>query len=128
MDNQKPPQFTDWLNIKPGLEQGLFLHEFAEYHIGNPFIRSLHGGVTAAITEYCAEQTILQELGSESTCRLTSNSMNYLRATKAENVFARTTITRITRRIAFVDVLCWQDEETIPVTLGHCTIRIFRAE
>ncbi|MBL4599922.1 MAG: PaaI family thioesterase [Rhizobiaceae bacterium] len=128
MEDQKTPQYVEWLSIKPGSEPGLFLHNFAEHHIGNPFIRSLHGGVTGAITEYCAEQVVFQELGSEVSCKLTSNSMNYLRVTKAENIFARAKITRISRRMAFVDVVCWQDDESIPVTQGQCTIRIFRSE
>ncbi|MBL4725350.1 MAG: PaaI family thioesterase [Rhizobiaceae bacterium] len=119
---------ANWLNVSASSEPGLFQHRFADHHIGNPFIRSLHGGVTAALSEYCAEQVVLQELGMTVRCRLTSNSMNYLRVTKSEDVFVRATITRLSRRMAFVDVTCWQDDESNPVTHGQCNIRIIRAE
>jgi acyl-coenzyme A thioesterase PaaI-like protein len=58
-------QVANWLNVRTGSEPGLFQHRFAEYHVGNPFIRSLHGGVTAALSEYCAEQVVIQELGDD---------------------------------------------------------------
>ncbi|MFK5977884.1 MAG: PaaI family thioesterase [Rhizobiaceae bacterium] len=121
-------QVANWLNISANSEPGLFQHCFADYHVGNPFIRSLHGGVTAALTEYCAEQVVIQELGESIRCRLTSSSMNYLRVTKSEDVFVRATITRLSRRMAFVDVFCWQDNEANPVTKGQCNIRIIRAD
>jgi len=120
-------QVANWLNVSASSEPGLFQHRFVDHHVGNPFIRSLHGGVTAALTEYCAEQAVIQELGEGVRCRLTSNSMNYLRVTKSENVFVRATITRLSRRMAFVDVTCWQDDEASPVTKGQCNIRIIRA-
>lgn len=121
-------QVANWLNVEACNEPGLFQHRFANHHVGNPFIKSLHGGVTAALTEYCAEQVVIQELGKDIICRLTSNSMNYLRVTKSEDIIIRATISRLSRRMAFVDVTCWQDDETNPVTQGQCNIRIIRAE
>jgi len=121
-------QISNWLNVTAKPESGFFQHRFADYHIGNPFIRSLHGGVTASLSEYCAEQVVIQELGADIRCRLTSSSINYLRVTKAQDVFIHATITRLSRRLAFVDVTCWQDDENLPVTQGQCNIRIIRPD
>lgn len=115
-----------WLQIEALDEPGLFKHKFDNKHVGNTFIRSIHGGVTAGISELCAEAYVTGEIDEDVVCEAISSSVNYLRVTKAEDIFARCTITRISRRLAFVDVYCWQDDELIPVTQAQCTVRILR--
>jgi len=117
-----------WVQIVSLPEKGLYKHNFDLRHIGNTFIRSIHGGVSAAITELGAQKTVIEELGNDTRCEISSTSINYLRVTKDQDIFARAKITRITRRLAFVEVMCWQDDEAMPITQGQCTLRIFREE
>jgi uncharacterized protein (TIGR00369 family) len=99
---------------------------FADRHIGNPFIRSLHGGVVSSLIEASAELELALLL-PEQTVELVSSAIDYLRVTRDTDLHARVEIVRIARRLAFVDVWCWQDEEETPVARGSCTLRIFSA-
>ena len=110
------PVAYDWLR---------YCLNFNDRHIGNPMIRSVHGGVTASLVEMCAEHMLLAKLGPDVKIQLLSSSLDYLRVTKYEDIEARAQIVRIGKRLAFIDVWCWQDEEAIPIARGTCTLRIF---
>lgn len=115
-----------WLQLAETGEPGLFRHTFHDRHVGNTFIRSIHGGVTAGITELSAEMAVLQEIGDGPRLVVSGSHINYLRATKDHDIHAKAEIIRITRRAAFVDVTCWQEDPDAPVTKGTCTLQIFR--
>lgn len=129
MINSQPDNFSpmhDWLAFHTRDENGRFALHFHDHHIGNPLIRSVHGGVTASLIEMSAEHLLTEELGSDVGIQLVSSSVDYLRVTKDVNIEARANIVRISRRLAFIDVWCWQDEEAIPIARGTCTLRIMR--
>jgi uncharacterized protein (TIGR00369 family) len=118
----------DWLAFQTDNEGGKYLLHFQDKHIGNPLIRSIHGGVTASLIEMSAEHMITAELGNQVRVNLVSSSMDYLRVSKDADIHARAKIVRIGRRLAFVDVWCWQDDEDILIARGTCTLRIFRQQ
>ncbi len=116
-----------WLAISATDDPELFRLDFQEHHIGNPIIRSVHGGVVGALIESAAEkalQHVLNEKGRQCDVEVTTASIDYLRVTKDAPLFARADIIRIARRIAFLDVKVWQDSEDLPVSRGACTLRI----
>lgn len=117
-----------WLAFKAHPQNNLFSMQFHDQHIGNPMIRSVHGGVTASLIEMSAEHTLLAETDNRFSVLLVSSSVDYLRVTKDTDIYARSQIVRISRRLAFIDVWCWQDEEDIPVARGTCTLRIMRTK
>ncbi len=114
----------DWLAFQSDDEKGKYLLHFHEQHIGNPMIGSIHGGVTASLVEMCAEHMISVELEHQADVKLVSSSLDYLRISRDTDIHARARIVRIGRRLAFVDVWCWQDDENIPIARGTCTLRI----
>ncbi|MCP4183830.1 MAG: PaaI family thioesterase [Hyphomicrobiales bacterium] len=114
----------DWLAFFAGDEKGKYILQFKDHHIGNPMIRSIHGGVTASLIEMCAEHMILAELGNHTSVQLVSSSLDYLRVSKDTDIHARANIVRIGKRLAFVDVWCWQDDENTPIARGTCTLRL----
>ncbi len=115
-----------WLQAEPMEAEGCYCLRFAEHHIGNPFVRALHGGVVGAMMELAAEAEIaVKSPGSKA--ELVSSAIDYLRVTKDSDVFARVEIIRIARRLAFVDVWCWQESADIPVARGSCTLRLLEA-
>ena len=118
---------ANWLKAER-VGDGLYKTTFQTRHLGNVFIRSLHGGTTGAMIEVCALETVRQALEAEADLLVSSTSIDYLRVTKDADLYARATIQRISRRIAFVDVTCWQDSEEIPVARGVVTIKINRSE
>lgn len=117
----------DWLAVEPCEDPLVYRLCFEERHLGNPLIRSIHGGVVGTLIEYTAEAGVLSELrrsGRQSSVHVTATAIDYLRVTKDAPLYAKCEIVRVARRIAFVDVWCWQDEEELPVTRGSCTLRI----
>ena len=118
---------VDWLSFSPTAEAGVFQSEFSERLIGNPFIRSIHGGVLGSFMELSAEKIVLSEPEFAGRLSIITSATDYLRVTKDMNLFCRATILRKSRRIRVVDVSCWQEEEVRPVARGIITLRILDA-
>lgn len=113
-----------WLAIAPTERRNVLRMRFNERHIGNPFIRALHGGVVGSMIESSAEIGLARLARAGGRVELVSSAIDYIRVTKDSDLFARVEIVRIGRRLAFVDVWCWQDAEDVPVARGSCTLRI----
>lgn len=113
-----------WLQIKPHDDCGVYHLTFADHHIGNVWIRSIHGGVSASTIELCAEAETRKLLGEKQDTFVSTSTIDYLRITKDADIFARATIVRKSRRLSIVDVICWQDDETVPVARGTVTLKI----
>lgn len=116
-----------WLQAGPTDRPNVYRLRFAERHIGNPFVRALHGGVVGSLAEFSALLE-LARLSEGADVELVSSSIDYLRVTKDADLFARVEVVRIARRLAFLDVWCWQDSEEAPVARASCTVRLFPAE
>jgi len=117
-----------WLAFKVHKENHLYSMQFRDQHIGNPMIRSVHGGVSASLIEMSAEHTLMTETENRFPIVLISSSVDYLRVSRDVDIYARSQIVRISRRLAFIDVWCWQDDEDIPIARGTCTLRIMRTK
>ena len=118
---------ANWLKLESLEEKGLYKTTFQVHHLGNVFIRSLHGGVTGATMEMAAEALTRSEVGHDASTMITSTAVDYLRITKDVDLFARATLQRLSRRLSTVDVLCWQDDENVPVARGVVTLKIERS-
>ena len=131
MSAVKDSPVGQWLNlaIEPGGE--VYRMDFAERHIGNPMIRSLHGGAVGTMIEAVAEAALERQFAGDARkarFELTGSSIDYLRVTKDAPLYGRAVIVRTGRRIAFVDTWCWQDSEDLPVSRGTCQIRIYEED
>lgn len=113
-----------WLAVEPGEAEHKYVMRFAERHIGNPFIRALHGGAVGAMIEFCAALDLALRF-PEKRSEIASSAIDYLRVTRDSDLHVRVEIVRIARRLAFLDVWCWQDDEDTPVARGSCTLRLF---
>jgi len=105
-------------------DKGIYRFTFAEHHIGNVWIRSIHGGVSASIIETCAEAETRKLLDQGQDVFVSTSTIDYLRITKDADICARPTIVRKSRRLSIVDVTCWQDDEAIPVARGTVTLKV----
>ena len=112
-----------WLQIAPTGRDNVYVMRFAERHIGNPFIRAIHGGVVGSLIEISAELE-LSRRSPGTPVELVSSAIDYLRVTKDADMHARVDEVRIARRLAFFDVWCWQDDENLPVARGSCIVRL----
>ena len=124
MSKHLSSQIANWLNAQQIEGEGLYKTSFAEHHLGNTFIRSLHGGVSASFMEICAQAETAKNISEDKEILVASSSTDYLRITKDADLFARTSIVRISKRLSVVDVTCWQDSEDLPVVRSVITLKI----
>ena len=121
-----------WQRIETTDRDNVYVMRFAEHQIGNPFIRAIHGGVVGSLIELAAELYLARREEKEDQAfrrvELVSSAIDYLRVTKDADMHARVETVRIARRVAFLDIWCWQDSEDLPVARGSCTLRIFKDE
>lgn len=124
MSLASPSRLSEWLSFEALAEKGTYKTTFATHHLGNVFIRSLHGGVTGAMVEMSAEAFARNELKTNASLMIIASSVDYLRITKDRDLYARAESVRLSRRMAVIDVTCWQDDQTLPVARGVVTIKI----
>ena len=113
-----------WLEVENTGEPEIYALRFDDKFIGNPVIRSVHGGVTGALMEVAAQAETESNTGNYGQSWVLSNSIDYLRITRDEDMFARARIQRLSRRLCVVDVTCWQDTEENPVARGIVTLKV----
>ena len=94
---------------------------FRDNLIGNITIRALHGGAIATFLEITAMAQLFLATDLERPPRTINLTVDYLRQGKAEDLFARATITKLGRRMASVRAEAWQSERNKPVSavLAH---------
>lgn len=117
-----------WLNYAVELQSNELIHRliFDERHIGNPIIRALHGGVTAAFLEFSAQCAIRERVEPATKVETINAAVDYVASAKDKDLKARVEITRLGRRIAFATARCWQDDETTPVATAQICCRLLR--
>ena len=113
-----------WLDFRETGESEVFQTKFAEHHIGNTFIRSIHGGVIGSLMEVSAIKLVLAEPDAQHDALVMTSSVDYLRVTKDQDLYCRAVVTRRSSRIRVVDACCWQDDEERPVAQGVITLRV----
>ncbi len=101
---------------------------FDEKHIGNPLIRALHGGVIGAFLEVAAQCELAAAIGPDAKIRTVNMDIDYLTSSRAQPMTARASITRMGRRLAFVEATGWQASEAKPVAKSRLRMRIGAAD
>jgi acyl-coenzyme A thioesterase PaaI-like protein len=115
-------ELTGRLPFRPGL-------------VGNPVLPALHGGVTGAFLEITAlmqlawDQVLaLLEEGGPAATEIAAGrfpsfpktidvTIDYLRAGRPRETFARATVQRAGRRVANLHVEAWQDNRARPIAM-----------
>ena len=89
---------------------------FKKNLIGNFTIQALHGGAIATFLEVTAMAQLFLATDLERPPRPINLTVDYLRQGRAEDLFARATVTKLGRRMASVRAEAWQSERSKPVT------------
>ena len=94
---------------------------FRENLIGNVTIQALHGGAIATFLDLTAMAQLFLATEYERAPLPINLTVDYLRQGKAEDLYARATITKLGRRMASVRAEAWQSERSKPVSavLAH---------
>jgi uncharacterized protein (TIGR00369 family) len=87
--------------------------------IGNIALPALHGGVVASFMESAALLHLLLVLDEQRVPKSIDFSIDYLRSARAEETHAACAVERLGRRVAQVQVRCWQSRPDEPVALAR---------
>lgn len=80
--------------------------------IGNPALPAIHGGAVAGFMENAALLHLLLILDERKVPKCIDFSIDYLRSANAVDTHAACEVARQGRRVAQVQIRCWQDESS----------------
>jgi uncharacterized protein (TIGR00369 family) len=92
---------------------------FKKSLIGNSALPAIHGGVVASFMESAALMHLLLMLDEQRVPKSIDFSIDYLRSAHAEDSYANCAVERLGRRVAQVQIRCWQANPTKPVALAR---------
>jgi uncharacterized protein (TIGR00369 family) len=108
------------LRIDMGDPTAPVLHlPFKKSLIGNSALPAIHGGVVASFMESAALMHLLLMLDEQRVPKSIDFSIDYLRSAHAEDSYANCAVERLGRRVAQVQIRCWQANPTKPVALAR---------
>ena len=116
-----------WLDFSATLEDGAlrFRLGFAERHIGNEFIRALHGGVVSSFLQTCATAELIGRGRETDNLKTISVHCDFLRPARDMDMQGEARIIQRGRRIAFLDVTGWHNDPAKPVGKAAIAVRLF---
>lgn len=116
------------LRAAPGEEGVTAVLPYADHLIGNPAGPSLHGGVIGAFMEIAAVIRLSLRPGAAGRPKTIGMTVEYLRAGRPRDTYARAEIRRLGRRVANVRVEAWQEDAAAPIAALHGHFLLARAE
>ena len=113
--------YAQWLGVQMRLlgKQPQFNLPFARLLMGNPALPAIHGGVTATFMETAAILHLGLMLDETRMPKSIDFSIDYLRSAACVESFAACTVTRLGRRVAQVQIRCWQEDSERPVAVAR---------
>jgi len=108
--------YAAFLDVRVALDNGTprFRLPFRPSLIGNPALPALHGGAVAGFMENAALLHLLLLLDERQVPKSIDFSIDYLRSASAADAHAACEVARQGRRVAQVQIRCWQDEPGHP--------------
>ncbi len=86
---------------------------------GNPWIPALHGGTIGGLMETAAIVQLAHDQDSDHLPKTINITIDYLRSGQIKDLHARALVTKQGRRVANVQVQCWQENIDKPVATLH---------
>lgn len=115
--------YSAWIGVRVVAvgEQLQFLLPFQHSLTGNPKLPALHGGVVAGFLESAGVLQLLMVADETRVPKSIDFSIDYLRSAQCVDTLAVCTVTRLGRRVAQVQIRCWQDDitRTVAVARAH---------
>lgn len=113
--------YAAWLGICAELVDGAprLRLPFQPLLTGNPALPALHGGVIAGFMESAAMLALLLKIDLARIPKSVDFSIDYLRSAQTVESHASCDIERLGRRVAQVQVRCWQGDASKPVALAR---------
>lgn len=86
---------------------------------GNPWIPALHGGTIGGLLETAAIIQLAHDQDTDNLPRTINITVEYLRTGFIKDLHAKALVTKQGRRVANVQVQCWQENPDKPVASMH---------
>jgi uncharacterized protein (TIGR00369 family) len=108
--------YSAFLDVQVALQDGVprCRLPYRSSLIGNTALPALHGGVVAGFMENAAVLHLLLLLDESKVPKGIDFSIDYLRSANAADLHAECEVMRQGRRVAQVQIRCWQDEPGHP--------------
>jgi acyl-coenzyme A thioesterase PaaI-like protein len=87
--------------------------------IGNPTLPAIHGGVVGGFMELAAAFHLIAKMDNPVMPKVINFSLDYLRAARLRDTYARCTLTRQGRQIANVSITAWQEDIEQPSAIAR---------
>ena len=107
------------MNCEQMGEELIFKMPKNEENLGNPMLPAIHGGVIGGFLENSAVLHLLLKMETPQLPKTINFSMDFLRAGRHMDTFARCEITRQGRRAAHVNISAWQTRESEPIAVAR---------
>lgn len=107
--------YTEFLGIREEIatDGHRYLMDFRDEHMGNPLIKTFHGGILASFGEVCASMHLMQSSKSNNVPECASMTFDYLRPAFAGTLIAKPTTLRAGRRITIVKMKIFLGEKLV---------------
>jgi len=86
-----------------------------EDNLGNPSLPALHGGVIGGFMEVSAMLEVLFQTKATVLPKVVDFSIDYIRAGRHQDTFARAEVVRRGRNVVNVSMTAWQTSEATPI-------------
>jgi len=112
---QSAVPFHRFLGLQEKIVEGEthYLMDFCENHVGNPLIRTFHGGILASFGEVVAATHLARALGMTELPACSTLTFDYLRPAFAGTICAVPHIVRAGKRITTVSVQLRLEEKLV---------------
>lgn len=108
------------MGFEAGLDQGSVTgcQRYGAHLIGNPVMRSLHGGGIASLLQLTAAAQLMARSGASALPRLFNLNLEFLRQSAPADAYARAEVMSLTRRFANLRVTAYQDDPQQPIAMA----------
>lgn len=108
--------YADYLGIEADVEKQdiLFRLPADDKLIGNASLPALHGGVVGAFMELAGAIHLVARMEKPVLPKVINFSLDYLRASRLRETYARCSVTRQGRQVANVTITAWQEDIDAP--------------
>lgn len=111
--------YAGFMGIAYHHEQQRFYLPVQDRHIGNAWLPALHGGVIAGFMEHAALLQCVVDHPQNRIPKPINIQIDYLRSAAAKDCYADVEMVRLGRRVATLQVRCWQIKADKPVATAR---------
>ncbi|KEQ13105.1 PaaI family thioesterase [Endozoicomonas numazuensis] len=105
-------------------DDALFVLPENKENTGNPVLPALHGGVLGGFMEMSAAIHLMLFMDEPRIPKIVDFSIDYLRSSRIQDVFAECKVVRQGSRIANVSITAWQSRRETPVATARGNFRL----